>query len=122
MTPAAGTCTPIKPRQLAGGALLLLVLAALGLQQWAVQAHWLEHLPRGSVVAAPTGAPGDTSPAHDCRWCQIASHAISAAPPSQALPLPAREVRVVVAPAAYATAHFSAFPSWNWQSRGPPAA
>lgn len=120
MTPAAGTC--IKPRQLAGVALLLLVLAALGLQQWAVQAHWLEHLPRESVVAAPAGGAGDRSPAHDCRWCQIASHAISAAPPSPALPLPARQFRVVPGPAASSAAVSSAFPSWNWQSRGPPAA
>ena len=121
MTPV-GTNTRMQARPLAGNVLLLLVLAALGLQQWATQVHWLEHLPGDVVVATPAGAPGDTNPAHDCRWCQIASHAVGAAPPSAALRLPVRDVQRVLLPAALVGTGFSAFPSWNWQSRGPPAA
>lgn len=121
MTPD-GISGRTQPRQLAGGVLLLLVLAALGLQQWATQAHWLEHLPGDTVVATPAGGPGDTNPAHDCRWCQVASHAVSAAPPSPAPRLPPREAQQVLLPAALVATRFYAFPSWNWQSRGPPAA
>jgi hypothetical protein len=109
-------------RQLTRCALLLLVLGALGVQQWAAQAHWLEHLPGAQVAADSGGGSGEGSRTHDCRWCQIAAHAVGAAPPSQALRLPARACLGIALPAADAAAQFSSSPAWAWQSRGPPTA
>lgn len=101
-------------------ALLLLLFVAFGAQQWAVQAHWHAGVVAGTAVAADD--KGD-SPAHrDCLWCQVASHAgTAAAPPAEfrlALadagfgPLPtAGHDSILIAPLAHA-----------WLSRGPPAA
>jgi hypothetical protein len=109
-------------RRLASGALLLLVLGMLGVQQWAAQSHWLQHLPAGAVAVVPAGVPGEPDRAHDCRWCQIASQALDAAPPAQGVRVPARAVQLVFLPAAELSAPSSSSPAWNWQSRGPPSA
>jgi hypothetical protein len=109
-------------RQLASCAMLLLVLGALGVQQWAAHTHWLQHLPSGSLAAVPADNSGESDRVHDCRWCQIASQAVDAAPPSQQLRIPARAFLLIQLPPADIAAHHSPVPAWNWQSRGPPSA
>lgn len=108
------------PRQIARVALLLLVLGALGLQQWAVRSHW--HAPAAVAgVAQAAGDTGDGSGLHDCAWCQAGAHAGAAAPPSSWVALRAHAL-FLHRPAAGFTRDFAPPPAWAWHSRGPPAA
>jgi hypothetical protein len=109
-----------RPRSRARFAFLLLLVAAFGAQQWALQVH--RH---SGVVAGAVSSPGDKGGApldRDCLWCQVASHAGAAAAPPAML-------HVAVAAAGFSpllsTGHASiliAPPAHAWLSRGPPAA
>jgi hypothetical protein len=107
--------------QLARCALLLLVLAGLGVQQWAAHSHWHAQI-SGAQLAVPGGDSGEGTGVHDCRWCQIGSHAVGAAPPQAALRCDAGSALYLHLPATHSVAHCDSAPAWNWQSRGPPAA
>lgn len=101
-------------------ALLLLVLGALGLQQWAVRSHW--HGPSAAAgIAQAIGDTGEGSAPHDCVWCQAGAHAGAAAPPS-AWCTPQAHAQFFVRPEAGFAADFSTPPAWAWHSRGPPIA
>jgi hypothetical protein len=111
-----------SPRQTAHLALCLLLLCALGVQQWAVQSHW--HTAQASAQPgfdAPADDPGERFPGHDCVWCQIAAHAGSAAPPMVWAGVPATSTSVFHLLLTAAQPGFSSAPAWAWQSRGPPA-
>jgi hypothetical protein len=110
-------------RQMLRVALLLLVLCATGVQQWAARSHW-HSATAGAFGAVSAISGGDTregAAAHECVWCQAAAHAVGAAPPAQAWLLSRHDAVSIFVPAA-AFAAQSSSPSWAWQSRGPPAA
>jgi hypothetical protein len=115
--------TAMSIRQQLRCALLLVVLCALGVQQWAAQTHW--HAPAADVSSAlhpfPADDPAERLPGHDCLLCLFASHAGAAAPPVVWAGLPAAELLSATRLAAGITAEFPAPPAWAWQSRGPPA-
>jgi hypothetical protein len=101
-------------------ALLLLVLAATGVQQLVAQTHWHAASIGHASLAAP--ADGAGAPVHDdCLLCRIASHAGIAAPPP-APNLFALCPDLVSCVASSHEADVPAVPAHAWQSRGPPAA
>jgi hypothetical protein len=110
-------------------ALVLLALVALCAQQWVARAHW--HAPadiaaglHGLSLSATGEAPldGGGLPHPDCLLCHAASHAGSAAPPSEwalqvvHIELPQHR------PSAGVPATVPSPAAWAWHSRGPPAA
>lgn len=103
-------------------ALLLLVLCAFGMQQWAAHTHW--HVAEAESSQAPGSLPADDSgnglPGHDCVLCQIASQAGAAAPPAVWAGLPAADTASAMQLAAGVPSAFRSPPAWAWQSRGPP--
>lgn len=117
-------------RRIAHVAILLLALAAFGVQQWAVASHW--HAPADATAAshAVAGLPasddvpggGRSQPHPDCQWCQAASHAATVAPPTHWVGLPALITLALLRPSAGTTVAFAPPLSWAWHSRGPPAA
>lgn len=120
-------------RRIANLAILLLALAAFGVQQWAVAAHWHAPADAGAVagvtaVAAAGQAAGDETPSGggqthpDCQWCQAASHAAAVAPPAHWVGLPALIAFSSIRPTAGTPLAFAPPLSWAWHSRGPPAA
>jgi hypothetical protein len=101
-------------------ALLLVVLAATGVQQLLAQTHW--HAT--SVGHASLAAPADDAGAQvhdDCLLCRIASHAGIAAPPP-APGLFAFGHDLVSSVGSYHETDVPAVPAYAWQSRGPPPA
>jgi hypothetical protein len=109
-----------RRRSRARVALLLLLVAAFGAQQWAVQVHWHAGVVAGA--SSPSGQHGGVPVDRDCLWCQAASHAGTAAAPPATL-------RLVVAVAGFSPLLASgdesiliAPPAHSWLSRGPPAA
>lgn len=117
---------PRAPRQRLRLALLLVLFAALGVQQWAVQSHWHAGDAPGATasVLASAGDTGERNlPGHsDCLWCQSAAHAASAAPPTVWVGFLAPDASFLVRPVAGPYSGVRAPPAWAWQSRGPPAA
>lgn len=101
-------------------ALVLVVLAATGVQQLVAQAHWHSWLGTTASVAAPSHDTGATTEDH-CLLCQIAAHAGAAAPPA-ALQLFVASQTPVLYSASHHEADVPAVPAHAWQSRGPPAA
>jgi hypothetical protein len=101
-------------------ALLLLALAATGVQQLVAQTHWHAMPAVHASVAAPADDSG-TQAHDDCLLCRIASHAGIAAPPPAAGLFAVRH-DPVSAVASYHEADVPALPAHAWQSRGPPAA
>ncbi|MET0281645.1 MAG: hypothetical protein ABW278_11080 [Steroidobacteraceae bacterium] len=110
-------------------ALLLLMLGAFGVQQWAMQAHW--HANAGNSVAAQASAtdPGtDQGPGtggapadKDCLWCH-ASHGGAAGAPPAAMRLALPDAHDFVRLPAGVAPEFPAAPAHAWRSRGPPQA
>lgn len=114
---------PPSSRQLAAHlrtAVLLLVLAATGVQQLVAQTHWHAVSTGHASIAAPAHDAG-TQSHDDCLLCRIASHGGIAAPPP-APSLFAAIPRLVSSVASYHEADVPAVPAHAWQSRGPPAA
>ncbi|HWL62796.1 MAG TPA: hypothetical protein VNQ32_08365 [Steroidobacteraceae bacterium] len=115
-------------RRIAHLAILLLAVAAFGVQQWAVASHW--HAPAAAATdaaavqpasdEAPYGGRGQPHP--DCQWCQAASHAAAAAPPTHWVGLPALITLSSIRPSAGTSVAVAPPLSWAWHSRGPPAA
>ncbi len=102
-------------------ALLLLVLGAFGVQQWAMQAHW-HATATAQVSQAPAGSDKGGAPADkDCLWCHVASHGAAAAPPASLRLVAVAEQFFVRLPAGIET-EFAAPPAHAWHSRGPPQA
>ncbi len=101
-------------------ALLFVVLAATGAQQFIAQTHW-HALPGGHArVVAPSSDSGSNSE-DGCLLCQIASHAGTAAPPVAVLPLFTSSQILFFYVASSYEADVPAVPAHAWQSRGPPA-
>lgn len=113
---------PLLPRgrNRARFALLLLLLAAFGAQQWAVQAHWHAGVVAGTAAASHDkgGSPAD----RDCVWCQIASHAGAAAAPPASFRLALADAGFGPLLTAGHEGILIAPPAHAWLSRGPPAA
>lgn len=106
-------------------ALLLLVLGAFGVQQWAMQSHW------HATVAAQAGTPDAGSDQgnkrgapldKDCLWCHVASHGSAAAAPPSAIRLAEVVAQFHVRLPAGIASEFVAAPAHAWHSRGPPQA
>lgn len=113
---------PFMPRRRSRArfALLLLLVAAFGAQQWALQVHW--HAGVTAATAAPADDGGSAPLDRDCLWCHAASHAGAAAAPPAA-------PYVAVAAAGFGPLLPAGFdvpvvapPAHAWLSRGPPAA
>lgn len=104
-------------------ALLLLVLGAFGVQQWAMQSHWHTHATAQSLGQSAPGTDQGRAPLDkDCLWCHVASHGSAAAAPPVAFRLVAiAEHHFIRLPAGIET-EFSAPPAHAWHSRGPPRA
>lgn len=102
-------------------ALLLLALAATGVQQLVAQTH-SHAMPTAGHASLAAPADDSGAQAHDdCLLCRIASHAGIAAPPP-APGLFAASLDLVSVVASHHEADVPAVPAHAWQSRGPPAA
>lgn len=109
---------PTVPRALRV-ALLLVVLAAMAVQQLVAQTHWHAVPHSRPAMVAPQGDSG-TGTDNGCLLCQIAAHAASAAPPT-ALALFLVVRTHVDSAVSYHETDVPAVPAHAWQSRGPPA-
>jgi hypothetical protein len=112
----------MSSRQLMRLALLLLVFAAVAVQQWASHTHWHAAATPISLAAHGGDTEGPAHPGHDCLWCQSAAHGGATAPPAAWPGLIAADTHAVIRPAAGFTLDFLPPPAWAWNSRGPPAA
>jgi hypothetical protein len=109
-------------------ALLLLVLGAFGVQQWAMQSHWHARVAQPAVASldqsdtpGPATGHGKAPADNDCLWCHVASHGAAAAPPPAILLVAVAEHYFVRLPAGIES-EFPAQPAHAWYSRGPPRA
>jgi hypothetical protein len=115
-------------------ALLLLMLGAFGVQQWAMQSHWHASVAAqaGDEVSSEASSPGSGGDQDrrggglpldkDCLWCHAASHGSTAAAPPALMQLAVTAAHSFVRLPAGIALEFPAAPAHAWHSRGPPQA
>ncbi|MGC4027549.1 MAG: hypothetical protein QM696_01565 [Steroidobacteraceae bacterium] len=109
-----------SPARFARTALLMLVLCAVGAQQWVERTHWHGGAVAHAGVQAPAGDAGDGN-GSGCLLCQIVAHTPSAAPPLAALHLALLVGYFFFRLRIGNAIEVAPSPAHTWQSRGPPA-